>query len=489
MTKTDFLAGLQCSKRLWLSIRLPELATPLTLAQRQRRKQGTAIGVYARQSFPDGQLLTGTLPEILEKTQQLIATRASCLFEAAFIFDDILVRCDILRQTKTGDWEIIEVKSSTKVKDEHIPDLALQKYVLSGLGLRITNTFILVVNPLAENWDNLGQRFNLHNVSAAVERWSAHLEETLRYFREILNQSIEPDITIGRHCHKPEICSFKAHCWQGIPARSVLDIPRLKRRKLEQLLSQKIVNLQDVPVDFPLTEAQRQFITLTLANQPEIDRDYLQAQWQKLQFPLYFLDVEALGDAVPRFPGLRPYEKCVFQFSCHILQEPDQLFHREYLHSIATDPRSPLLQALIESIGEQGSIVVYHQSFEAKILKKLGKTFPEHAVRLNQMIDRLWDLQLIFKHAYHHPGFQGSTSLKKVLPVLVPTLSYQDLTIQSGEEAPLVWTAMLECQDEEQRAKMFADLQAYCRLDTLAMVEIYRYLSHLLNSKIQGWSP
>ena len=482
MTKTDFLAGLQCPKRLWLSIRLPELATPLTLAQKQRRKQGTEIGVYARQSFPDGQLLTGSLPEILEKTQQFVTAGASCLFEAAFIFDDILVRCDILRRSSTGNWDIIEVKSSTKVKDEHIPDLALQKYVLSGLGLTIENTWILAVNPLANNWDDLGQRFHLHNVSTAVERWSENLEETLGYFREILNQCIEPDILVGRHCHQPEICSFKAHCWQGIPQRSVLDIPRLQREKLEQLLKQNIVNLPDIPDDFPLTAAQRQFIAVSLANQPKIDWDYLQAQWQKLQFPLYFLDVEALGDAVPRFPGLRPYEKCVFQFSCHILQEPDQLLHREYLHPHATDPRSPLLKVLIESIGERGSIVVYNQSFEAKILKELGKKFPEHATTLDNMIGRLWDLQLIFKNAYHHPGFQGSTSLKKVLPVLVPHLSYQALTIQSGDEAPLVWEAMLECQDEAQRAKMLADLRAYCQLDTLAMVEIYRHLNHLLES-------
>ncbi len=482
MTKTDFLAGLQCPKRLWLSIRLPELATPLTLAQQQRRKRGTVIGMYARQSFPDGQLLTGSLPEVLEKTQQLIATGASCLFEAAFIFDDILVRCDILRRSPTGNWDIIEVKSSTKVKDEHIPDLVLQKYVLSGLGLRIENTFILAVNPFAENWDNLGQRFNLHDVSAAVERWSEHLEETLGDFRAILNQSTEPDILVGRHCHQPQVCSFKAHCWQGIPQRSVLEIPRLKREKLEQLLKQNIVNLQDVPDDFPLTAAQRQFIAMNLANQPEINWDYLRTQWQKLQFPLYFLDVEALGEAVPRFPALRPYEKCVFQFSCHILPEPDQLLHREYLHPHATDPRSPLLQTLIESMGNRGSIVVYNQSFEATILKELGKNFPEYAERLDNMIERLWDLQLIFKNAYHHPSFQGSTSLKKVLPVLVPSLSHQALAIQSGDEAPLVWEAMLECRDEEQRAKMLADLQAYCRLDTLGMVEIYRYLNHLLES-------
>jgi hypothetical protein len=487
ISKTYFLAGLQCPKRLWLAICKPEWGTPPSIAEQQRIKQGLATGIAARESFPEGILLEGGLDLVLERTQALIEAGVTCLLEPAFIFDDILVRCDVLRKLPTGHWEIIEVKSSTKVKEEHIPDLALQQYVLEGVGLVIERTSLMSVNPLAYDWQVIQDRFNLNDVTQQVQAWLKQLPATLGEFRYLLSQSEPPDTLVGKHCDQPYPCVFKDHCWQGIPPLSVFTIPRLPTHKLQQLLQQNILEFKDIPADFPLTTAQRSFIERMIANQPLYDAPAIWAKLAQLQFPLHFFDVETLNPAMPRFAGLRPYSRCAFQYSCHLLRDEDTpLEHYSYLHPIDSDPRRSFVQSLLTHIETQGSIVVYNQSFEASVLRQLASDFPEYADPLQSIIDRLWDLQLIFKQAYHHPGFQGSTSLKRILPVLVPALSYDFLTVKNGQDAPLVWEAMVASEEPQQRAEMMKHLQDYCSLDTLGMVEIYKFLVTLVGSEGLG---
>ncbi|MGL5032239.1 MAG: DUF2779 domain-containing protein, partial [Microcystaceae cyanobacterium] len=360
------------------------------------------------------------------------------------------------------------------------PDLALQKYVLSGGGLVVEKNLIMSVNIQAENWDNISQRFNLQDVSPAVNLWLWELPQALAQFRDSLNQSSEPQVYIGKHCDDPYPCVFRSHCWQEVPELSVLDIPRLQQAKLHQLLAKNILSLQDLPPDFPLTPTQKNFVKVSLANQPEIDLPAIQRSLEQLKFPLHFFDVEVISSAIPRFQNLRPYEKCPFQFSCHILDAEGNLSHHSFLQEQSIDPRSPFLEALLKVVFKTGSIMVYNQSFETLILQQLAEYAPEYAEPLKAMINRMWDLQLIFKYAYHHPGCLGSTSLKKVLPVLVPHLSYANLEIKKGDEAPLVWEAMLDCEEKQQKQQMLLDLKDYSALDTLAMVEIYYVLRSLI---------
>lgn len=484
ISKTQFLAGLHCPKRLWLSICKPEYASPTSFADQQRLKQGEAIGLAAREAFPEGVLIEGSLKHALEQTWEstVVGVEVNCLFEPVFIYDDILVRCDILRRLPSGHWEIVEVKSATKLKDEHIADLTLQHYVLEGLGLTIEKTSLMVVNPTARNWRAVEQRFNLHDVTTAVLQWRQQLPQKLHQFRELLKVSTAPIVPIGNHCDRPHPCPFKGHCWQDVPRVSVFDIPRLSSDKLQQLLTANILHPQDIPPDFPLSPAQKNFVQRILEDRADINQALIQSLFSKLVYPLYFFDVETHSSAIPRFAGLHPYERCVFQFSCHRLDADGHCQHFEYLHSQPSDPRLPLLMALLAHIGDQGSVVVYNLSFERGVLQQLAVAYPTYAPQINRIIDRLWDLQVVFKKAYIHPGFQGSCSLKKVLPVLVPELSHQDLAIQTGSDAPLVWERLLDCDNEPERQEMIDQLRQYCRLDTLGMVEIYRVLRQLLDT-------
>ncbi len=176
---------------------------------------------------------------------------------------------------------------------------------------------------------------------------------------------------------------------------------------------------------------------------------------------------------------MQPYEQFPFQYSCHVLHENGSIKHREYLHTDSSDPQPALLAALAIDIAPTGSIAVYHQSFEASLLRRLAQNFLEYAAHLESIVDRLWDLEDIFKKHYKHPDFRGSTSIKKVLPTLVPALSYKTLTVQRGDHAQTVWEEMILCADQDLKTQAIVDLKDYCHLDTLAMVEIYQVLRKL----------
>ncbi|MBW4472422.1 MAG: DUF2779 domain-containing protein [Stenomitos rutilans HA7619-LM2] len=232
----------------------------------------------------------------------------------------------------------------------------------------------------------------------------------------------------------------------------------------------------DLPPNYPLSENQRTYVDSVLSNQPAVNTAAIAASLAELTYPIHFFDFETQNPAVPRFDGLKPYEQFPFQYSCHVLHEHGHVEHREYLHTDTSDPRPPLVVALTSDITPVGSVIVYHQSFEASLLRKLAQTFLAYALQLEAIATRLWDLEVIFKHHYKHPDFRGSTSIKKVLPVLVPSLSYKTLTIQRGDQAQTVWETMIACTNQTEKQGLVDDLCAYCQLDTLAMVEIYRSL-------------
>lgn len=200
LTKSHFMSGLQCHKQLWLEVNEPHRATALTPVQQRIIDQGEEVGEYARQQFPDGQLIKGSGIVAIQATQNAIASGASCLFEAAFSFDGLFVRCDILRKTAAGSWELIEVKSSSKVKDEHHWDIAIQKYVLTSAGLSVDATRLMHVNTKTCFFPDLSNLLEIVDITAEVDRLLPEIPNKLRQFEEILADNLEPTLAIGKHC-------------------------------------------------------------------------------------------------------------------------------------------------------------------------------------------------------------------------------------------------------------------------------------------------
>lgn len=485
LSKSKFIYGLQCPKRLYLELHHRELASPPTAMEEAVFYRGTAVGELARKEFPDGILVDADYrqPEkALKDTKKLLHTPHTVLFEPAFLFNDIFVRLDILIPPKAGEpdpgWSILEVKSSTSVSEVYIADVAVQRYVAESSGLGIKNCGIMYLNREC-TFPDLSNLFSVVNVNTQVERVWPELLPKVEEFRKLLKKTEVPDVPIGKHCNTPYTCPFKEHCWKDIPSPSIYSIPRISWDKIQTLTSKDILSLDDVPQDFPLTSKQQRFLRVHRTGIPEIDITRIREKLSELEYPIYFLDFETEMEAIPRLTGLHPYESYPFQFSLHILDSSGELSHREYLHMDETDPRPMIAEKLELFIGEKGTIVAYNAPFEIGVLRKLAQRFPSLRDSLTAMTDRFFDLLLLFRNYYHHPGFGGSNSIKSVLPVLVPELSYAHLEIGAGDMAQIMWEKLLTQKGKKAKEKIAEQLKEYCSLDTFAMVKLYQVLKVL----------
>ena len=480
LTKSKYLSGLQCHKRLWYEENHPERASATSKALQMTFNQGKEVGERARDLFPKGILISTISPvKSAEQTQIAIRNGASCIFEASFVFENTRVRCDILQ--KDGDsWNLIEVKMSTSVKEEHLADLAIQKYVLTGCGIPISKTHLMHINNKCA-YPDLSDLFIIEDVTDRVDLLMSDVPNTIEALKTILDDDVEPNVLIGEQCDEPYPCPFKAYCWEAVPEKSIFTIPRLSWQKKDALIEESIFRISKIPTDFSLTDRQQAYVNYISDGRPETDKEAIKGKLSDLEYPIHFFDFETDNPAIPRFQEVRPYQQVPFQYSCHTWQSDGTVTHHEYLHTDTTDPRLPLIESLLNDISDVGSVVVYYASFERNILESLADFSPEYAVRLQSIQARLWDQLVIFRNHYKHPDFEGSNSLKSVLPVLVPSLRYDDLDVQDGREAQAVWSLMLDSKSEKERETMIRDLKAYCTLDTLAMVEIHKALLRHVN--------
>jgi len=344
LSKSKYQSGLQCKKKLWLDINDREKASPLSKAVERILEQGTEVGIEARKRFPGGLLIEydRTNPSSsVDKTQEAIKDGAQVLFEGAFIFDGVLVLADVLRKNKDGSWDLIEVKSTTKVKAKHIPDLAIQKYVIEGAGLKVNKSHLMHLNSECV-YPDIGKLFVIEDVSEEVDELFKSVPQDVSHFKEVISQETEPDTAIGPQCNDPYECSFKEYCWEFAGDKAVFDIPGLNNKG--------ILTLEQLPKDFPLSDTQWDYVHRILNKDTYIDIEGIREKLNELEYPIHFLDFETYNPAIPYFDGMSPYNQFPFQYSCHVLGENGELDHYEYLHTENTDPRKPLAEMLLSSI-------------------------------------------------------------------------------------------------------------------------------------------
>ena len=285
----------------------------------------------------------------------------------------------------------------------------------------------------------------------------------------------------GRSRH----CTTFAYTNSEVPAYSVHDISRIgsSKKKLSSLIESKIYELGDVPEDMELSDIQVNQIAVHRRQRPIVDTEGIGKEIKDLKFPLYFFDYETYAPAVPVFDGYSPYQRIPFQFSLHILEKPDtEMKHVEYLHEEMSDPSPHIARLLEKNIGAVGTVIAWNKSFEAGVNKELGLRMPEHKATMDRINNMLYDLMDVFKKQHYvHPEFKGSTSIKKVLPALVPELSYKDLGIKEGGQASNAWFEMLAKSTPVEKSEQIAkDLKIYCKLDTYAMYAIWENLYKMI---------
>lgn len=471
LSKSKYLAGLHCTKRLWFEIHEP-VEVAADAGTELRFTAGDEAGDAARAARPEGVFIE--FENSVQRTSEAVAQGATRLYEASFFYNGVYVRADIIEKQPNGRWHLIEVKSSTSVKNEHYPDVAIQVYAMRGAGYGVARVSIMHLNRDCR-YPDLTHLFTLTDVSAEVKALQDQTAENVQRFLSVLNEASPPEVLIGNHCTS---CAFRERCWKGVPSPSIFDIPYLKPAKKAALASQGIFALGDIPASFELSKNQQAFVTASGKQETVIDAEPIRALLKPLQFPLHFLDFETCAYPVPRYDGTNPYYQLPFQFSCHILQADGTLTHDAYLHTDKSDPRKVVAEKVAACIGKTGSVIAYNAAFERARLFELADAAPQHAEALRSMAARLFDPLEIFKKHYRHADFM-SNSLKDVLPVLVPSMGYSELAVKNGDEALLAWQQILNEENQVRREELAAALNAYCKHDTRAMVELHRILSAL----------
>lgn len=482
LSKSKFLSGLQCHKRLYLEIHQPTLATPPDASTQAILNMGTEIGILAQQRFRGGVLVKSGFRQreaaIAETASLLRNSDIPAIFEGAFEHDGVVVRVDILERVQNAQkgspsWRLIEVKSSTRVKDIHLDDLSIQSYVAQGAGVRLDATCLMHIDTgyLYQGGEvDLRALFSIEDVSEAVADRRGQVSERLAAMKVMVLNSEPPMIEPDQHCHAPYECPFWAHCTKDKPQRWIYHLPG-RKEIVSQLVRQGIGTIDEIPDETRLSDVQRR----VKDNVEWISSDLGQIL-RSVSYPIHHLDAETVMLALPRFPSTRPYQSLPVQWSNHIELESGEVMHREFLHHEASEPRRRWAEALIESLGEKGSIVVY-SAYEEAIIRQLAETFPEFKSAFKAIVKRLWDLLAVIKSHYYHPAFHGSYSIKSVLPAVVPSLGYGDLTIQEGGQAAAEYYRMVFLEsDWVEQDSIREALLRYCERDTLAMVELRKVL-------------
>ncbi len=474
LSKSKFIAGLQCPKRLWLQVHKPDLAED---EESLSILNGNEVGEMARRLFP-GTLVEydGGMNAALKETSRLVADPSvQVIHEATFCHDGLLVRVDILERSLAG-WILTEVKGATSVKPCYIPDATVQAWVLQGCGLKLAAVRLMHVNNrfVYQGDGNYDGLLTAEDISKQVDALIDSIPGQKDSFVAMLNGN-EPAIEMGKQCSDPYACEFCPYCSpDDSPEYPVAILPNLREPKKSGLIS-KYADVRDIP-ETELNNPNHQRVwRATCAGKEEVDIAEA-AVLKELPWPRYYLDFETIGLAVPRWKGVRPYQQVPFQWSCHIHHEDGRMEHVEFLDLSGNDPRRACTESLVEHLGRDGVVLAYNAGFERSVIRSLADMYPDLSNELMGIHDRIEDLLPITRRAYYHPSQKGSWSIKAVLPALAPELSYADLDgVKHGGDAQLAWIQAANA-DSKEREKIAGQLLEYCKLDTLAMVKIVHAL-------------
>ena len=484
LSKSKFLAGQQCLKRLYLQCYQRELAGEPDEKLQAILDQGQEVGLLAQKSFPSGVLISEDHlhhKEAVTRTKELISDKKiPAIFEAAFNFEDILIRVDILERLPRNRWRLIEVKSSTKTREYHPPDVAIQKYVLEQCGFKVSEACLMHLNReyvYNGKMYQLNKLFTIDNLTGEIKSFEKEVPVHIKEQWKTLALKKAPDVETGPQCTDPFECEFYSHCHEEPPTDWVGYLPRIGK-KADELIEMGIASIHDIPDSFSLTDTQRRACECVKKNKPYYDRD-LKDEIAALKYPIYFMDFETVNPALPRYTGMRPYDKFAFQWSVHVQKKPGaKTTHHEFLQDDGDDPRGAFITALLSVLEEHKKApVIVYSPFESGVLTEFSSLFPKYAKRIEKIKNRLWDLLQVIRANVYHPQFLGSFSIKYVLPALVPDMSYDGMEVSDGMQAGIAYEKLVHGDlNPKERQSLKKALLEYCSQDALAMVRLLEHL-------------
>jgi CRISPR/Cas system-associated exonuclease Cas4 (RecB family) len=478
LSKSRIAAYERCPRRLWLLVHRPDRAEADGAAD-VRLAESRYAGIIARTLLEGKLVVTETgLATAEAQTRELIAAKTAAIFEATISHDGVLIQADILEHQPDDSWRLIEVKSSTSAKDEHIADVATQLWVLRQSGFEISGAIVRHVNNafvLAEGGAHEGLFADV-DVMARAAPISDARGQVIKFARETLGGS-EPTTAMGKHCDQPATCEFHSHCTAQAPPGPEWSVSVLPRGGGNAWLKKGILDLLKVPGDGLTNPVHVIVHRATVTGEPHHDVQGACGAVAAWAYPRAWLDFETIAFAVPRWVGTRPYEQIPFQFSCHLEQEDGSLAHVDFLSLDGSDPRRPCAEALIRLVPASGAVVAYNAPFERSCIIRLAEAFPDLRGALEDLASRVVDLLPVTRDAWYHRDQRGSWSIKAVLPTIAADLCYDDLAVGDGNAAQAAYVEAISPDTlPERREGIATALREYCARDTLAMIVVCRHL-------------
>lgn len=490
LSKSKLIAYRQCPKRVWLEVHRPDLREDSAQAQ-ARFDSGHQVGDIARRLYdPKG---TGALLDpqkegfdsAFARTRELLDSPQP-IFEAGFRTEAALAFADVMLPVRKAGklaWKMVEVKSSTSVKNYHLDDAAIQVFIARATGVALAGASVACIDsdwvyPGDGNYSGLLHETDVTDQAlgreAEVRGWIADAQRVVASARE-------PTVKMGKQCSAPFECGFSNYCQGLVPAAKhpISQLPGRLGKALQALIdTEELADLRDVPDDL-LNDKQLRVKKAALSGRTFFDKKAAAQALAPHKLPAYFMDFETIQFAVPIWKGTRPYQQIPFQFSVHRLSRTGKLEHRSFLDVSGEDPSLAFAKALLAACGETGPIFAYNASFETSRILDLATRFPRLAPGLKTLAERVVDLLPVARAHYYHPDQEGSWSIKAVLPSLCPDLDYAQLDgVQNGGMAMEAYAEALAATTTlERKAEIERQLTAYCALDTLALVRLWSAFS------------
>lgn len=487
LSKSRFTAGLQCHRMLWWRVHERDAPELLPAPQQQAIfDMGTRVGERAILEFPGGQLVDavalGGRRAAIRRTAELLDADVPAIFEASFDHQGVFAAIDVLSQSDEGGHVLTEVKATTRVKPQHIPDAAVQTWIARGAGVDVRRVELMHLNR-GHRHPGHEPLFTRSDVTEEVEAYLAGVEPELVAQRAMLRGPV-PEVAPGGHCRDPYPCPFMSRCIEPGAPHGVGELYGIRAPRIDELESEGYERIVDVPADRLRSQIQARQQKAVSSGKMVVEAG-LGAQLAAHRGPFGYLDFETIAPPLPVWHGCGPYMATPVQFSVHrrVSLAPDSpLDHAEFLAAGSDDPRRALAISLLEATDGIETVFAYNAPFEARCIKHLAAHLPEHASQLRALSDRLVDLLPMVRSHVYHPAFHGSFSLKAVAPALLGTDRYGGLGVADGGTA----TARLETlllrphELDHDRAELRAALLEYCKVDTLQLVGLHDGLSSLV---------
>jgi len=474
LTKTDFKNYIKCAAFLWLSKHEPNLLPDEDPEMERMAKMGREVDELAKKLFVGGFEVKGFNEDGWKNTQKAMEEGKEILFQPTAVADPLTCRADILIRGKDGkSWDINEVKMATSARKEDIVDVGFQKICFEEAGIKIGKTSLIYINTdyVRHGEIEIKKLFTIEDVTEQVNEKIPEIKEEIKKALEIMNIEDRLDIRVIEGCKNPKKCEYLECYCKEVPEIYGM-AGKIPEKHLLALVNREILDPKKLDKEILKAIEYKPLEKFT-----EINKEAIRKEFSKLEYPLYFFDYETYMSAIPPFDGTKPYQQIPFQYSLTIKETPKaKPKSLEFLARKFENPIPDLLAQLKKDMGPKGSVIVWYSSFEKGRNEEMGEMYPEYANFLKGVNKRVFDLYQIFRFRnkmYIKSDFQELASLKIILPVLCPELSYENLAIREGGEASASWPILTSDKTTaEEKERLEKNMLAYCKRDTEAMVGI-----------------